>query len=118
LIPNDALDELRVQEILNVIEDWFGAMGPTFRLKGQELLDARKAFCDGASRKFIALLVKRLEQNQSNGPFFVGNSLTIADLKVFSPFEVCDGAVCSLIDNITTVTPYIDGCQWFLRWCA
>jgi len=87
LIPTDALEEMRVQEILNIVEDFFGAMGPTFRLKGQELLDARKAFCDGPAKKFIALLVKRLQQNAPS-VFFVGNSLTIADLKVFAPFEM------------------------------
>jgi glutathione S-transferase len=56
--------------------------------RGPEQAAARQAFLDGAWRRFATLFEKRLQTNQIFSPFFVGRSLTIADLKFYAVYEM------------------------------
>lgn len=83
LYPHDVLDALRVDEILDMVEDAFAAIGPTFSMPADEKVAARQKLQapGGAFHKIWAAIAKRHSEN-GGGRYLVGNNLTIADLKV------------------------------------
>lgn len=88
LVPSDALEFLRVQEILQLTEDFYVSLSPTLRMAdGPEKLAARKALLDGSIGKMLALYEQRAAANVANSKFLVGKSLTIADLKAWGAWD-------------------------------
>ena len=83
LTPKDALDQLRVNELLCAVEDAQVAISPTMRIEDEkEKLAARAALIEapeGKVYKQLALIAKRVG---TNGPFAVGDSITVADFKL------------------------------------
>eukprot|EP01108_Squamamoeba_japonica_P008983 TRINITY_DN8215_c0_g1_i1.p2 TRINITY_DN8215_c0_g1~~TRINITY_DN8215_c0_g1_i1.p2 ORF type:complete len:230 (-),score=83.26 TRINITY_DN8215_c0_g1_i1:116-748(-) len=83
LTPKDALDQLRVNELLCAVEDAQVAISPTMRIEDEkEKLAARAALIEapeGKVYKQLALIAKRVG---TNGPFAVGDSVTVADFKL------------------------------------
>jgi glutathione S-transferase len=81
LYPTDPVLALRVDELLDVMEDISAALKSTFTMPAGEKEEARrKLIADGgAVHKGFALLARR-HDNQT--PFFVGGALSVADLKV------------------------------------
>jgi len=83
LYPHCPFAALRVDEILDMVEDFQTPMGAVMRLPADERGAAReKLLAKGASVYNVgACLVARWTENGS-GEFLVGKHLTIADLKI------------------------------------
>jgi len=82
LCPSDPWQGFLCDEVLDICEDVFHAMGKTLGLEGDELKAARDAMVMGPLTNALKLLSQRLEA--AGGEFFSENKLTIADLKVFA----------------------------------
>jgi glutathione S-transferase len=86
LYPSDPVLALRVDEILDVMEDVSAALKPSFSLPPEEKADARRKLIaeGGAMHKGFALLARRLASSTpaAENSFFVNGQLSIADLKV------------------------------------
>jgi glutathione S-transferase len=81
LYPGDDLQALYCDETMDAVEDLLHQMVQTFGLEGDQLEAARKKLVDGWLSVFIKGLAEILERG--GGKYFAGNSLTVADLKVF-----------------------------------
>lgn len=82
LYPSDPLEALRVDELLDFVEDINQALSPSMREPDVEKkLAMRKAIVDESIPSWARALEARLAAN-SDPTHFVGDKLTIADLKV------------------------------------
>eukprot|EP00300_Choanocystis_sp_HF-7_P043232 c9831_g1_i2.p2 GENE.c9831_g1_i2~~c9831_g1_i2.p2 ORF type:complete len:142 (+),score=31.64 c9831_g1_i2:254-679(+) len=81
LYPEDPLAALRVDSVLDTIEDANNLLGPTMRLPAEEKLAARKRLAEEVLPKFFAFLESHI--NRSANGFVAGDALTIADLRLF-----------------------------------
>jgi len=81
LYPEDALQALYCDEVLDAVEDIAHQLGRTFGLKGDAMREAREAFVEGP----LTCLLKGLDQllTRGGGQYFADGRLTVADLKVF-----------------------------------
>jgi len=80
LYPTDNWAASQVDEILDAVEDVVQILSPTFRMPdGPEKVAKRKELADGPLSVFLGHLEKRLLA--TGGKFFVGDQLSIADLK-------------------------------------
>jgi glutathione S-transferase len=81
LVPHDLLDRLAVDEVLNAVEDVYGAFGPTLRIADPtEKINARQALIAPGGR--LHTLLKFLDGRYSGsatGPLL--GWLSVADLK-------------------------------------
>jgi glutathione S-transferase len=83
LYPEDALQALRCDEIMDAVEDVITKVVVTFFIEDEEEKKAaREKLADGAIKTYLVYLQTLLAKNSDN--FFVENRLTIADLKVFT----------------------------------
>ena len=81
LYPTDAYQALLCDEVTYVVEEAGVAMGPTFRMTGDEQKAARLALVNGSMPVYLAWLQSQLQAR--GGEYFSDNRLTVADLKVF-----------------------------------
>ncbi len=81
LYPSDAYQALLCDEVTYVVEEAGVAMGPTFRMTGEEQKAARLALVNGSMPVYLAWLQSQLQAR--GGEYFSDNCLTVADLKVF-----------------------------------
>jgi glutathione S-transferase len=81
LYPADAYQALLCDEVMSVVEDSHAKLGPTFRMTGEELKEARLALVNESIPTYLRWLQSQLMAH--GGEYFAGNRLTIADLKVF-----------------------------------
>ena len=81
LYPQDDLQALYCDEVMDAIEDLLHHIVQTFGLDGDELKAARKKLVDGWLTVFIRGLDRLLERG--GGKYFADNRLTMADLKMF-----------------------------------
>jgi glutathione S-transferase len=81
LYPEDNLQALLCDEVMDGVEDLTHKLVGTFGIEGEALKQAREAFVSGPLTKYLTWLGAKLEQ--SGGQYFADNKLTIADLKVF-----------------------------------
>jgi len=81
LYPEDNLQALLCDEILEALEDVTNKLVATFGLQGDELKAARESLVTGTLTQYLKWTQERLEQQ--GGLYFIENRLTIADLKVF-----------------------------------
>ena len=81
LYPTDAYQALLCDEVTYVVEEAGVAMGPTFRMTGEEQKAARLALVNGSMPVYLAWLQSQLQAR--GGEYFSDNRLTVADLKVF-----------------------------------
>ena len=81
LYPEDPLEALRCDEIMDAVEDAVTMVVATFRIEDkEELKAAREAFAAGP----LTLYLTRLDEVLvGRGDYFADGRLTIADLKVF-----------------------------------
>jgi prostaglandin-H2 D-isomerase / glutathione transferase len=94
LYPTDPVEALRVDEITDAAEDINSELAPSMREQDMEKkLAMRKPFAEQRVPHWARALEKRLDDNGNNG-FFVGSSLTIADLKMLYVVEkLVDGSL-------------------------
>jgi prostaglandin-H2 D-isomerase / glutathione transferase len=81
LYPTDAYQAMLCDEVSYLVEEANVKLGPTFRMKDEELKAARLALVSGSMTTYLAWLQKRLVAQ--GGEYFADNRLTVADLKVF-----------------------------------
>ena len=91
LYPTDATQALRVDEVIDVMDDLLGVFRHTFRLEDEA---EKKAKQEEAAAGPVIPFLKGLEalavRNGSNG-HFVGDSTTIADIKTTTMLSLLTG---------------------------
>ena len=80
LYPDDALQALFADEVMEAVEDTIVATTQTFGLDGDELVKARQAMIENVHSVYLPMLAERLE---SRGDWFADGRLTVADLVAF-----------------------------------
>jgi glutathione S-transferase len=81
LYPEDDLQALYCDEVLEVVEDDSHRIGQTFGLEGEAMKKAREKLVDGWTSTFLRGLSQLLARG--GGKYFADKRLTVADLKVF-----------------------------------
>ncbi|MCH9693560.1 MAG: glutathione S-transferase family protein [Gammaproteobacteria bacterium] len=81
LYPEDSLQALYCDEVMDAIEDMLHYLVQTFGLEGDELKAAREKLADGWIKVYLIGLGELL--SRGGGEYFADNRLTVADLKVF-----------------------------------
>eukprot|EP01090_Pellita_catalonica_P013491 TRINITY_DN3218_c0_g3_i2.p1 TRINITY_DN3218_c0_g3~~TRINITY_DN3218_c0_g3_i2.p1 ORF type:complete len:211 (-),score=50.21 TRINITY_DN3218_c0_g3_i2:32-637(-) len=82
LYPTDLWIALKVDEVLDQVEDFYSIVVATFSLKGDELKAAREALTADAGA--LTVWFKRFNEQLAGKKYTVGDSLTIADLKTYA----------------------------------
>ena len=82
LYPADPFQALLCDEVMSAVEDAIIKMGPTYRLTGDALKEARIALANGPLTMYLVWLQNQLQAH--GGEYFADHRLTIADLKVFT----------------------------------
>ena len=82
LYPEDALQALYCDEVLEALEDMTHYIVQTFGLEGDELKNARQQLMEGRMTIFIKGLSALLKRG--GGQYFAANTLTVADLKMLA----------------------------------
>lgn len=80
LYPNNALQALYCDEVMEAIEDLLFRVVGTFGLEGEALKKAREELVAGWMTTYLKGLNELLERG---GKYFADNRLTMADLKVY-----------------------------------
>lgn len=97
LYPEDDLQALYCDEVMDAIEDMSHYIVPTFGLQGDELKNARKKLVDGWLTVYLRGLGGLLARG--GGKYFADKRLTVADLKVFMQTRwLCSGS----LDHVPT----------------
>jgi len=94
LYPKDnALQAALVDEVMAAVEDLFGLMLPAYFAKD---IDTKKKLCEEYMEEklpyWCGKFEKRLEENEARGyknGYFVGDTLTVADLKFYYCLTFC-----------------------------
>jgi len=81
LYPDDDMQALYCDEVLDALEDILHYIVPTFGLKGDELREAREKLANGWLSTYVRGLDELLARG--GGEYFAGGALTVADLKAF-----------------------------------
>lgn len=81
LYPEDDLQALYCDEVLEVVEDDSHRIGQTFGLEGDVMKKAREKLVDGWTTNFLRGLSQLLARG--GGQYFADGRLTVADLKTF-----------------------------------
>jgi len=81
LYPEDELQALYCDEVMDALEDVLHYVVPTFGLQGDELRKAREELADGWLTIYLRGLGELLARG--GGEYFANNGLTVADLKAF-----------------------------------
>ena len=81
LYPDDNLQALLCDEIMDALEDVTHKLVATFGMEGEEQKHAREVLVAGPLTQYLKWIQARLEEQ--GGQYFIENRLTIADLKVF-----------------------------------
>lgn len=81
LYPEDDLQALYCDEVLDVLEDISHRLSPTFRMQGDEQRAAREELAKDALPTYIRGLAGLLKRG--GGTYFADGKLTIADIKTF-----------------------------------
>lgn len=104
LYPDDALQALYCDEVLDALEDLNHYVVQTFGLEGDELKQAREALMNGRLTVFLKGLDGLLARG--GGHYFANQSLTIADLKMATMLKMMrsgnlDHISADFVDNLT-----------------
>mmetsp|Transcript_6070 Transcript_6070/g.7524 ORF Transcript_6070/g.7524 Transcript_6070/m.7524 type:complete len:204 (+) Transcript_6070:2-613(+) len=105
LYPKNDIDALKVDEYMDAMEDFINLLVPTFREQDEtKRIKMRQDMIADKTPKGLPYWLNRFElrlkENEDEGftkGYFVGNSLTIADLKVVS---LLDGIPAGRLDGI------------------
>ena len=100
LYPEDPWQAFLCDEIMDIIEDIGNALYSTRGLQGEALKEARTKVVNGPLTRGLQLLEKRL--NKAGGMYMIGETFSIADLKVY---EILSMLASGRIDHIPTDFP-------------
>lgn len=81
LYPEDSLQALYCDEVMDALEDLSHYIVPTFGLQGEELKQAREKLVDGWMSVYVRGLGDLLARG--GGEYFADGRMTVADLKAF-----------------------------------
>ena len=107
LYPSELLLALEVDMQLDAIEDMFRTIRPTMTMKDEdEKIKAFKVLAEETLPKWLAIFNKTIKENSSG--FLVGDSMSIADLKLYVTISVImadfsDGIPASIFDNFPEI---------------
>lgn len=79
LHPADDFEAARHEGVMQHVEDLRAAMAPTFAMKGAEKKTAREAL----AADYLPAWAAAVERNIAAGPFFGGEKIHVADLKIY-----------------------------------
>jgi len=85
LYPEDPLQALYCDEVMDALEDLNHYLVQTFGLEGDELKKARETFMEGRLTTFAKGLEECLERG--GGQYFADKRLTVADLKMLTMLQ-------------------------------
>lgn len=103
LLPSDPWLAAKADELVAFLQEIGDVFRPSFSIKDpEEKLKARAELCAGPVKEKLSKLSSLLEAN--GGEYFVGNSLSYADLAVFSTLSMLvsgflDGVPKSMLDD-------------------
>lgn len=108
---DDPVLALKVDEALDLGEDINGLLGPSIHEQDEEKRQAmRSELAEKTLPEWAAYFERLLENNGSTG-FIVGNSLTVADLKLY---WIIDWLTSGILDGIPTTL--FDGFAAVMAW--
>ncbi|MGP8307713.1 glutathione S-transferase family protein [Vibrio sp. YIC-376] len=91
LYPEDPIQALLCDEVLDAAEELTAKLAETFSLQGEELKAARGQLCASVFPSYLKFFSKKLEEA---GDYFADNRLTIADLRVMMLVRhLCSGVL-------------------------
>ncbi len=91
--PKDAWDAARHEAVFSAVEELRGAIAPTGDTQDEgEKKQRREAFADGYLQRWCASIEKQIQ-----GPFFEGDDLHLADIKLF---VICQALMNGAYDHI------------------
>ena len=109
LYPSDALEALRVDELLEAVLDIRGKMSVTYAMPDSEKVEARKKLADSFIKPHLKNIELRIN-NQEGGfkGFAVGSKLSVADLVLASDLAGyksgrIDGIEASIANDLTSL---------------
>ena len=125
LYPDDPLQALHCDEIMDAIEDVLSRIVVTFFMEDEaEKKAAREKLADGDIKLYLTYLQALLER--SGNDYFVDKRLTIADLKVFVwirslragildyiPADIVDHLAPSLAEHCDRIAAHPDITAWY-----
>jgi len=83
LYSDDLVKAAKIDEALDLGEDYLAKLGASFAIQDEaKRIEARKALVENVFPRMLAGTQRLIENNGKTG-FFVGDTLTIADLKLF-----------------------------------
>ena len=97
LYPDDPLQALYCDEVMDAVEDVSHYIVRTFGLEGDELRTAREALVDGWLTTYMRGLGELL--TRGGGDYFADGQMTMADLKVFVQVR---SLISGFLDHIPT----------------
>lgn len=98
LAGKDSWEQALVDQYMGLVEDMFTEIVKVFFEKDEEKKkELQKNLAEVVFPKFCGLFEKALDQN--GGKFFVGNSLTLADLAVLNAFDTPLHQHATLLDS-------------------
>eukprot|EP00123_Amoebidium_parasiticum_P012930 comp21667_c0_seq1/m.30480 comp21667_c0_seq1/g.30480 ORF comp21667_c0_seq1/g.30480 comp21667_c0_seq1/m.30480 type:complete len:209 (-) comp21667_c0_seq1:640-1266(-) len=98
LYPTDEWKAAKVDEVLCALEEMMGPLAPTYHMEDTDMkVKFRKYLVDNVWPRCLRALENLLEKNGTG--YFVGDSLTIADLQLYA-FQ--DWITSGLLDYIPT----------------
>ena len=117
LYPEDPLDALRCDEVMGIVEDALHKTVVTFFIEDE---DEKKAAREQLAEGPLTLYLSRLQEIlASRGDYFVGDRLTVADLKVFVwtrslrsgtldyiPVDLPDRLAPALVDHMNRIAAH------------
>lgn len=126
LYPDDALEALRCDEVMDAVEDAVVKVVATFSMEEEEKKIAREALSEGPLTLYLSSLEKKLLAR--GGEYFADGRLTVADLKVFSwihglrggvldyvPTDLCERVAPRLIEHYERVAAHPDVAAHYAR---
>jgi glutathione S-transferase len=106
LYPSNELEALAVDQFLDAAEDIGKAIGPSNSEKDEAVKAAmRETLASTTIPRYLKGIERLLEANKGDGPFAVGDKLSIADLKLFGLVRYLNSGTLDGIPT-TIVDPY------------
>mmetsp|Transcript_17642 Transcript_17642/g.49314 ORF Transcript_17642/g.49314 Transcript_17642/m.49314 type:complete len:207 (+) Transcript_17642:108-728(+) len=109
--PSDPLLALKVDMTIDAVKDMAADLSPTMKEPDQEKkMAARKVLAEIVFPKWLAIFNKQVEDNGSG--YMVGDSLTIADFKVYAVLVMLqsgmlDGIPTSIVNDYPALTELV-----------